>query len=48
MNKIDRDNSLVIAAAVLLVFSAMLNPVLTALLAVIILVVAGIRMLLRR
>lgn len=47
MQKIDRDNALVIAAAVLVLFSAMLNPVLTMILAALLLVVALISRLLR-
>lgn len=48
MKKIDRDNALVVAAAILLLFSAMLSPVVTAGLAAIVLIVAGIARLFGR
>lgn len=47
MPKVERDNALAIAAAVLVLFSAMLNPVLTMILAALLLVVALISRLLR-
>lgn len=42
MQKIDLDNAFVIVAAMLVLFSAMLNPVLTVILAVALLAVAVI------
>lgn len=48
MEKIDRDNALAIAAAILVLFSAMLNPALTVILAAALLVVALIARLLGR
>lgn len=48
MKKIDRDNALAIATAILLLFSAMLNPVVTVVLAAVILIVAVISRLLGR
>lgn len=40
MQKIDRDNAFVIVAAMLVLFSAMLNPILTVILVVALLAVA--------
>lgn len=42
MKKIDRDQALTIVAALLVLFSAMLNPVVTIAMVVIILIVAAI------
>lgn len=44
---IDRNNALIIAATILLLFSAMLNPMVTFVLAAILLMVAGVSWLLK-
>jgi hypothetical protein len=48
MPKVERDNALAIAAAVLVLFSAMLNPVLTVVLAALLLLFALIARFLAR
>ena len=48
MEKIDRDNAMAIAGSILVLVSAMLNPVLTVILAAALLVVALIARLLGR